>query len=170
MAIDLPESLSSKIWTETISIGQFGEMKFVKRENIHITMRFLGSITDEQVEKFKEMMDSLVFSQFKIKLTGIGVFPSLSHARVIWVGISEGEEKVIELGKKLGSTDLTPHVTVARVNSLQKRKGLRDYIKKNESKEFGEFACTGVVLYKSELGHDGAQYTKLYEKKFTSVL
>ena len=167
MAIELPIKVKEKVWSENLVVGQFGEMSIVKKENLHITLRFLGHLTEEQVEQFKKAMDSIALKKFTIKLVGVGVFPSLSHAQVIWVGSSSGHDEIVELSKKLGNPDAEPHVTVARVKNLLKRKGLRDYVNKNEGKEFGEFVCDKITLFKSELGSDGAKYTKLYEKQLS---
>ena len=149
------------------------KFKFVEPENIHLTLKFLGEITDSQVEKVKELLRDLKFSSFTLRFRGIGTFPNHSRPRVIWVGVSEGATEFSELAKrvdaslrKLGFPPETrgfkPHLTIARV----KRGGgtaLSNLIQAYSLEDFGTLKVNSVKLKRSTLTPRGPVYTTLYE-------
>ena len=65
-------------------------IKFVKPENIHITMKFLSNISPKLIEKTSTELQKIEFNSFRAVLKGLGVFPRISHPRVIWIGITRG--------------------------------------------------------------------------------
>lgn len=68
------------------------DVKWVERENLHITLRFLGEIEEAKVEKVKRLMEEVAgrFSPQKLVFKGVGAFPDLRRPRVVWIG-GEGD-------------------------------------------------------------------------------
>ena len=77
------------------------DLKLVEPKNIHITLRFLGGISPEMVEKVYEAMKKVKFSPFNIQLRGLGVFPTLNYPRVVWAGITDGAEQLKSIFEQL---------------------------------------------------------------------
>ena len=96
MAIPLNEQLHKELGQlqDKLKIAN-ADVKWVKPENIHLTLKFLGNITDEQIEQVKNSLKSAAsgFQPYSIHLAQIGAFPKISYARVIWVGMDEGAEE-----------------------------------------------------------------------------
>jgi len=77
------------------------DLKLVKPENIHITMRFLGNIQPVMVDKIHNEMEQIVFTPFEAQIRGVGAFPTLKYARVVWAGIKKGAEKLEDIFNQL---------------------------------------------------------------------
>lgn len=51
------------------------DAKVVEKENLHITLRFLGEVPIEKVEQIAKSLSTLRYNKFEIQLSGLGVFP-----------------------------------------------------------------------------------------------
>jgi len=78
-------------------------VRWVKPDNIHLTLKFLGETSEERVEAIKGAIDnaSAGFKPFLTRFAGSGVFPSEQKARVLWIGINEGKDRVCDLAEKV---------------------------------------------------------------------
>ncbi|MEM4757742.1 MAG: RNA 2',3'-cyclic phosphodiesterase, partial [Nanopusillaceae archaeon] len=71
IAIDLPEEIKNKIVSYYKEIrGVYG--KFVEKENLHITLKFLGELQPNIVEKIKKELENIKFPKFNIEVGGFG--------------------------------------------------------------------------------------------------
>jgi 2'-5' RNA ligase len=167
IAIDIPEEIKEKIMKIEKELEEKikESAKFVERENLHITLKFLGEIEENKAQKIKEIINSIPFTPFKIKLKGVGVFPNEKFIRVIWIG---GESKELEdiakyldeklKSEKFKSEEFIIHLTIARVKS---KVNISDFLKKYQGYEFGEFEVDNVSqikLKKSILTSKGPVY------------
>ena len=76
------------------------KIKWVEKDNLHLTMKFLGDISLEQTELIKSALKEITsrYSPFIIKLSSnIGIFPTYQMPRIIWTGIKEGANQLHEL-------------------------------------------------------------------------
>ena len=149
-------------------------LKLVKPENIHITVRFLGNITPNMVEKIFEEMKKTHFSPFNVKIHGIGAFPHLRYPRVLWAGITEGadqlrnifnqlEPRIRSLGFAPDTRGFSPHLTIARVKSGRNKAELIKCINENKNCRFGTVKAECLKLKKSNLTPKGPIYSTLKE-------
>ena len=83
------------------------DLKLVEPANIHITLRFLGGISAEMVDKVYAVMKNVKFSPFNVGLHGLGVFPTLNYPRVVWAGITDGAEQLKRIFEPVSYTHLT---------------------------------------------------------------
>jgi 2'-5' RNA ligase len=150
------------------------DMKLVEPENIHITIRFLGDITLNMVDKIYEEMKKIQFKPFIIKISNIGVFPDLSCPRIVWAGITQGSDQLQSVFsqlepnlQRLGFTPDTrgfsPHLTIARIRSARGKSQLVDFVQKNSQVDFGEIKAQTLLLKRSELTPQGPIYSTLKE-------
>jgi RNA 2',3'-cyclic 3'-phosphodiesterase len=88
----------------------------------HLTLKFLGDVTDEKAAEIKKCLSTITFSSFSIRLGSIGFFPDDSCAKVAWIGIQE-EQKMIQLQKMVDQglsaffpkeKEYRPHITIGR--------------------------------------------------------
>lgn len=148
-------------------------LKPVKDENLHITLRFIGEINEEFIPEIIECLKKVeALKPFIIEVKEVGAFPSLSRARVIWVGVGKGSKR-LEIIKKLLDPCLnnfakpernpyTPHITLARVKGRVNLKCLEELLNSFSNKVFGYSEVRGVKLKKSILKPEGPIYSDIY--------
>lgn len=129
VAVDLPSTVKDEL-DRTIG-GMRASMldaKWVPRDNIHLTLSFLGEVPEERVEPVIAALHHAVapIEPFPARLAGSGAFPSPRRARVLWAGLeSEGDqllrlagsvaENLEPLGFAREERRWTAHVTIARL-------------------------------------------------------
>jgi len=176
VAFDLDnEAVLKKITdAQNLLVKTGANLKMVKPENIHITMRFLGNITLPMAEKIFEEMKKVQFTPFDVKIQGTGAFPHLRYPRVVWVGITEGadqmrsifsqlEPRLRKLGFAPDSKGFSPHLTIARVRSGRNKAELVECISENVNSEFGVIRDECLRLKRSDLTPEGPVYSTLKE-------
>ncbi len=176
IAIELPETAQSALAGLQQELRKTGaDIRWVKPENIHLTLKFLGDIEENSVDNIVQVIKGACdkFSPVHLEIRGTGLFPNAKSPRVIWAGIHpvsavSGLQHAIEsgltpLGFRQEERKFTPHLTVGRVRSFQGKRPLMERIEELEERGFGEMDAKSVLLMKSELGPSGARYTKLAE-------
>ncbi|MAG50532.1 RNA 2',3'-cyclic phosphodiesterase [archaeon] len=166
IAIELPKEVRDYLYVVQKKIGgKEAKIKWVSKKNIHLTLKFLGEITEERLDKLKEILKNIKFKSFKIKLSKIGVFPNENQIRVVWVGLKP-EEKILELQRKIDESllELFPtdqkfisHLTLGRVKLIKQK---NEFIEKlnNFNVEEMSFEINEFKLIKSKLTKDGPSY------------
>lgn len=150
------------------------DLKSVKPQNIHLTIRFLGDISPTMVDAIYEEMKQISFSPFTVELNGLGAFPKLTYPRVIWAGIRQGAEELQNvfgqleprlrgLGFKPDNKGFSPHLTIARVRTGRNKVELVKRIQELENYEFGAIKVNCLRLKKSDLTPRGPIYSTLRE-------
>ncbi len=150
------------------------DLKRVKPQNIHLTVRFLGDISPSMVDAIYEEMKQVSFTPFTIELGGLGAFPKLSYPRVVWAGIRKGADELTNifeqleprlrgLGFKPDTKGFSPHLTIARVRTGRNKAQLIKLVQELEDYEFGTIKAECLRLKKSDLTPKGPIYTTLKE-------
>jgi len=150
------------------------DLRLVAPQNIHVTIRFLGSISPGMVEKIYETMKNVKFTPFNIKICGLGVFPSINYPRVVWAGMTDGveqlknifsqlEPQIRVLGFKADAYGFSPHLTIARVKSGANKQNLSDIITKKGDYEVGTIKANCLRLKRSQLSPKGPTYSTIKE-------
>jgi 2'-5' RNA ligase len=173
IALEFPPEIKSKIYTSLKKEMQAKpELKWVTQENLHLTLKFLGEIPENQAEKLADELEKRFRGEKKIpvKLGGIGSFLDRGSVRVLWIGIDKGTEEIKKLAEEVENLTakfgfprekrpFVPHLTVARARKHSKRKFIpRDF---NVDINLPEFFIREIVLYKSTLTPQGPIYEKL---------
>lgn len=150
------------------------DLKLVKPENIHVTMKFLGETRVSLMERIHEEMQKVVFTPFNVEIKGLGVFPNLRHIRVVWAGIRGGAEELKDIFNQLDSNlrmlgfkhdrkGFSPHITIARVRTGRNRAQLVRRIEELADYDFGVIRAKCLKLKKSVLTPKGPVYSVLKE-------
>jgi 2'-5' RNA ligase len=149
-------------------------LKIVRPENIHVTIRFLGNISEGIVDKIYEKMKEIAWKPFEFQIQGLGVFPHLRYPRVVWAGIRQGAEQLRTIFsrlepnlRKLGFAPdpkgFSPHITIARVKSGRNKAELAKKILELTEYEFGMVKAHCLRLKQSTLTPNGPVYSTLRE-------
>ena len=174
IAIELPEHVKSKIFHEfqTLKDKNLFGGKFVEKENLHLTLRFLGNLTKEKIEKISKKMREINFNGFRCMIGRSGFFDNEKRIRVIWIetiskSLEQLEKKISERLPEYPpeSGKFSPHITVARVEYINDRKGLIENIKNVHLKNLN-FDVDEFILMKSELTREGARHKVLERFEF----
>lgn len=174
IAVDLPQDIKMKLDRLIASFRADGTgVRWVRAENLHITLRFLGDIKEEAAPKLAENIKTNVygFGKFDLSLSGLGGFPNLRRPRVIWVGAGFGKERLGELASavddaclasRFGRADkpFSSHLTIGRIKSPKKNEKILPKIEKT-SFETEPFNINAVTIFKSDLSPAGPKYTPL---------
>jgi 2'-5' RNA ligase len=141
-----------------------------KPEKLHLTLKFLGETSDEQLEKLTGAVEKTAreISNFKLRLIGTGVFPNQRKARVLWLGVADEKGSLRELSKILENEcerqglaretrDFKAHLTIARLREPEKS---GDLVEAHLQEKFPavEFEVTEIVIYESQLSPQGSRY------------
>src|SRR3989338_8308139 len=99
LAVNIPESVKQYLGEVQESLkGHEGRITWVKPENMHFTLKFLGDVEEGKVDAITEKMSKIPYAPFSVELTDIGTFPSPSSPTVVWVGVKD-ETPLFELHK-----------------------------------------------------------------------
>jgi 2'-5' RNA ligase len=157
------------------------DVKWVEPANLHLTLKFLGNIAEEQVPSLISSLQQACggLSAFTFSLEGIGAFPRTTSPRVIWVGVHEGKEALAGLAQRVEETcaalgfpaeerPFSAHLTIGRTRSPQ---GIARLIKQLQVAEFRgktQAEAGQIVLFQSALSPHGPTYIPLAEIPFSA--
>jgi 2'-5' RNA ligase len=149
------------------------DVRWVKPENIHLTLKFLGNIEESQVDAIERVLAiSLAsFPLFIINARGLGVFPDARRPRVIWVGVDEPrlvelaasvEAALVDSGFAPEQRRFRPHLTIGRFRQFgSPANSLSAELKIWENEWFGACDIEQVTVFESVLRPGGAVHTAL---------
>ena len=163
VAIDLPINTKTRIFYESkkLQIKDLFDGNLTKKENLHLTIKFLGSLTNKEVEKIKEKLRKINFNKFFCKVGKVGFFYKGSKIRIIWVDLLSN--KLNELQKKIsgilgkGNKKFNSHITIFRVKSVRNKRRLVEKVGEIDFKNLN-FKVKEFILMKSELTKQGIRY------------
>lgn len=148
-----------------------------KPDKLHLTLKFLGDTNETQLEKLKEVVESIAdeVSKFTLRIAETGVFPSARNARVLWIDVKDEKGSTTKINElleteceKIGfakeKRNFKPHLTIARIRDVGKS---RELAESHLRKEFEpvEFEVVEIVIYESRLQPTGSIYSKIYSSK-----
>ncbi len=160
IAINLPEKIKENLSSYSWDLPA----KWVKKDNLHLTLAFLGNRSDKEIEEIISGIKKLALkhSPFKIKLNKI-VYDSFPP-RVIWARGDLSEELASlkkDLNEELGLTKekkLIPHITLGRIRKWQwQRIEPEERVEINEDINL-DFEVNSVEVMESFLKRSGPEY------------
>ena len=174
-AIELVDAIKSEIGKFQDELRKVkADIKWVRLENIHLTLKFFGYIPEEQVlviEKELEKITENVYI-FSVLVEKIGSFPVSGNPKIVWAGINDPANQIVNLQKyieaslkKLGFASeehsYTPHLTIGRIKGKNNLKNLLQLIKEKDNIKFGSMIVKDISIIKSDLKSEGPLYTVL---------
>jgi 2'-5' RNA ligase len=177
IAIELSPEIKDSLSTIQSHLKYSGaDVKWVATDNIHLTLKFLGDITEETCGKIRAVLDGIGKSTkpFEVGIKDIGAFPNINYPRVIWVGIGKGavESKalaenvadgILKLGFQKEQRPFAPHLTIGRVRSPKNKESLKEKTGTAQIPVTKPHLVSSIVLFQSTLSPKGPVYTKLHE-------
>lgn len=179
IAVEIPAEIQQNVYKQTAAFRRGIEslIRWVPAHNMHLTLKFLGDVSPNNVEFLVQMLrnEAALVPAFDIHLAGLGAFPNLRRPRVIYVGIQapaalDALQRGIEaaarrLGYESEERPFSAHLTLGRlrqnataVEQQQIRRALQD----TQVDVFGTARVDSLHLYKSDLNPGGSIYTRLH--------
>jgi len=177
VAIELPEAVRA-------SLGRLRDMlrhskaqaSWVKTDNMHLTLRFLGEIDEKNLETFSaRLYDSCArYAALTMFVRGTGVFPNARRPAVVWAGLEAlsgdlaGIQTAVEsaaraIGLPPETKPFHPHITLARIRDHRQIGDLMERLETAKTFATDDFPVRTVALFSSELRPAGAIYRRLRE-------
>ena len=149
--------------------------RFTRTRSMHLTLQFLGNVEEEQIPGITEILEQAGngVTPFDLEVGRLGVFPHLTHPRVVWIGVEpvdalttlqiKIQQGLEPLGFPKENRDFHPHLTLLRLKSRKNLRQLAQYIDtEGPGLRAGVIQIEQIHLYQSILKPQGAEYRKLF--------
>ena len=178
IAIDIDEGIRAELHevqqeiAEQVDIRK-SDVKWVRPEAMHLTLKFLGEIRDPEVVDICEVVKTVAgrHQAFDFGVREVGSFGGRS-ARVLWVGAGLDCPELLALQADLAealdaagwpkeSRKFSGHLTLCRVRNAKAGIRLAQITEQYKDVDLGTVRCASVCVYQSTLRPEGPMYTLL---------
>jgi 2'-5' RNA ligase len=157
------------------------KVKPIKKENLHITLKFLGEKTDLETKNIIADLTRIQFDSFKILFDKMGVFPNVRSPRIIWLGLDDQSNKKLndvyfqindilkkydkkdgksERESSSGNQNFFPHLTIFRIYN---NRMIPDFLPSLSGRLISEEEEVHTIsLKKSTITSNGSVYSDLF--------
>jgi 2'-5' RNA ligase len=187
IAVEIPQELQQIIYRDTAHLrNRIGALvRWVPSGNMHLTLKFLGSISPANLDILTQMMRAEADScqPFAMQVGGLGCFPSPKRPRVIYIGLQAPAElealqhgigsATTRLGYESEERGFSPHLTIGRVRQnipASDQQKIRRALEETQIDSLGIARVDSVHLYNSDLKPTGSVYTRLFSAPLKKIL
>jgi len=179
LALDLDASVRRAIVAAAGQLPVGGsKVRWVKPQNLHLTMKFLGDVPDVDVMGVCRAVEDAAAGMAPVDFDVVGLecTPARGPVKMIWAGVREsagmlartfaGLESAMEaLGFDIERRAFRSHVTVGRLRYCGDPAGLRQATARLADERFGAQNAGEVVVYSSQLTKEGPVYAAMVRCK-----
>ena len=152
--------------------GFKGRVKWVERDNLHLTIRFLGETAQPQWQDVHAVLQRpLATGPFDLTFNRVGTFPEHGAPRVVWLGVATGAAETLhvfeELEQRLRTAGIAPearpfhpHLTIGRFRDPTRRSA-GDVLRGPLVERQAPVRVEHVTMYQSRLTSHGPRYEAL---------
>ena len=175
IAIELPAAviaLLDRVQQELKALGL--KARWVRPQNIHLTLKFLGNIDRAAIEDIGRAMVEAAgeCAPFTLTVGGIGFFPAIRRPRVVWIGLGGATAVLLNLQGNLADRlaavgfakekrSFKAHLTVGRIRQAVNPNILDQAIQAYSDIGNLKFSADRIILFESDLKPSGAVYSHL---------
>lgn len=179
IAVAIPEEVKAKMAEAQAelrrALPEHG-VRWTRREQFHLTLKFLGDVDTSRVEALGEAIRAACrgFGVLHLGAEGVGFFPDLRYPRVVWTGVQEQAERLTRLQQAVDAATraftsehreerFTGHVTLARIKAIKRpeAEALGKAAAAMADRVFGHWTAGQVELMRSVLSPQGASHSFL---------
>jgi 2'-5' RNA ligase len=159
-ALSIPDDVKEELYGLRESLSG---ARWVSKENMHLTLQFIGEISDSKYHQIKDDLEDIQMTSFDLKLDGVSTFTQ----KVLYCSVSKNEDLIdlqsmvkekIELTTAVQKKKYVPHVTLARLRDTSSQ-DIASVIEKHHDYESRDFSVHSFGLYSSKLTNSGPVYT-----------
>ncbi|HEY6535272.1 MAG TPA: RNA 2',3'-cyclic phosphodiesterase [Candidatus Nitrosocosmicus sp.] len=179
IAIDIKNNEVGKLQNQLINeCGlDYRYFKPIKKDNLHITLKFLGEKTEVIAKNITYDLAFIQFNSFNLIFDHLDIFPNNYSPRIVWLGLNtESSKKLFDLYSQIDgklkkydngnnknsnmgdSKRFIPHLTLFRVHN---NKAIFDFVNSFSNKIIVKVDT--IILKKSELTSNGSIYSDLFK-------
>ena len=170
LAVDAPPSAVAALRIHMRPLAGFA---WTRPEQLHLTLRFLGSTEATQVATLRDQLRTVRSAPFVLGIEGLGVFPQQGRPDVLWCGVGTGGQAIqqlrsrvdyalLDLGIDTDPRPFVPHFTLARLGPPAQQQ-LPDWLRRHRDLAAPPFPVDRFTLYSSRLAPTGAVHTAIEE-------
>lgn len=165
------------IFNEITTSLRHERIKWVKPENMHLTLKFFGQTDEKQIPLITQAIEIGVapLKPFILKIVNTGIFGSHYDPKVIWFGIDMQDEfdnlaknvfdELSKSGWQRDRQNFIPHLTIGRIKEIKDKSLFQQIISKYNAVEIQEEIVTEIILYESILHREGPLYEEVFSAK-----
>ena len=180
VAIEIPGEIRNTLAAFVKELrGIAPQAKWMRVENMHVTLKFLGETEPAKVGAIEKVLGSIRSGEpVTLEFRGLGYFPNEKRPRVFWAGMEaspnlkmlaqEIDQGVHKLSFPLENRPFAPHLTLARFEPPGLQPKLGSVAAENASRSFGSFTTRHFHLIESKLKPTGAEYTTVQSFAFVA--
>ena len=176
VAIDVAPGVRHAIQREMPKlIAAAPNFNWVKVENFHFTLSFLGEVHDRELPEICQAIRAAVqpVEEFELEIVGLSAFPSNDRIKYVWAGVGHGKQELCQLqstvadaANRLGfprDRDVyTPHLTIARAaRNASAQSDILSVLEPLSERSFGVCSIDEVIIYSSVLERQGPIYVPM---------
>lgn len=149
-------------------------INWVKAENIHLTLKFIGDTRNEDIPKIIEGVGEMLkkHKSFTMDFNRTGIFGSRYAPRVLWLGMQNTPQELYDLEEDTLSVfdemgflrdrqNFVPHITLGRIKELCEKQYFQKIVAGIEQKSYIRQEVNEIILFQSILKPEGAVYKAL---------
>ncbi|HEX7901462.1 MAG TPA: RNA 2',3'-cyclic phosphodiesterase [Planctomycetota bacterium] len=175
VAVEVPEEVRGLLVRVQEALRRAdADVKWVERENLHLTLKFLGDLGEEAAGRLGGTLaaEAARWPRLRLSFGGIGVFPERGAPRVVWAGCAGDVERLAGLagaveraaeaeGVERERHPFVAHLTIGRVKSARNEKRLRAAIENQRVVPLGTSEVAELALIQSTLTSAGPVYERV---------
>jgi len=173
IAVDLADGVKDRLIAVQEKLGQNGAgVKWVPRQNLHLTLLFLGEVEQLDVVQICRVVQarSRKHAPFTLATSGLGAFPNARRPKILWAGLTDGltelrklhadlEGGLLELGcYRREDREYSPHLTLGRLSHEDRADEWASILAKHADWQGGSSPVDEVLVMSSEMRRDGPEY------------
>jgi RNA 2',3'-cyclic 3'-phosphodiesterase len=164
--------LTQELERRATAAARGAKVTWIPADRMHLTIRFIGEVDDGKASMVRQALEKpLAVAPFGLTLCGAGTFPRSGTPRVLWLGITAGEEQLLHLEREISARlvplgipeedrPYSPHLTLARVREPAGLKSAR-LLEGLTDRRVGTTHIEAITLFQSKLSPKGPTYTPL---------
>lgn len=179
IAVNSPDTIKAEIEKAQAEMRRAlceARITWTRREQFHLTLKFLGDVEAQRVESLAEALRGACrgIGALNLRGEGVGCFPDLRYPRVLWVGVRDGQEQLSRLVQSIETAvaDFTSekreerfsgHITLGRIKDMKRPQAeeLARLVQTRLQQPFGQWRADTLEIIRSELTPQGPRYTEL---------
>jgi 2'-5' RNA ligase len=150
-------------------------LRWVKPGNVHLTLKFIGEVSDDQYSHIERRLSDTEFAAgpIELKLSGCGKFGKGDSLNIFWIGVDPDptlteiydriETSLAKAGIEKENRPFKPHLTVGRNKKNVNFKSFFRLMEENNDRLVSQFTVSHFQVFKSQLRPEGPVYTVLKE-------
>jgi 2'-5' RNA ligase len=167
VALPLPDAVRREVAGVIARLSAaLPEVRFVRDEGVHVTLRFLGWTRAETLAAIEAPLARAAAAcpPFEMAIRGLGTFPERGSPRVLWLGLdlpaparqlqAACEEAAVTTGLEAEARAFHPHLTLGRWRGRTRRPALPEV-------DLGSARTSELILYRSDIRPAGSVYSPL---------